>query len=119
MALELSKGPIVYALQKYDFFVLFPVNPSTLAKYRQACKPSRAKDDPTDVEYALKLLSTSPRYSQATQSAEDNRELMLMVLGLSDTFQRLFNYMDLIRGMTGNALAHGFAQLPQNVLGVF
>ena len=24
IALELAKGPIVYALQKYDFFVLFP-----------------------------------------------------------------------------------------------
>ena len=56
VALELSKGPIVYALQKYDFFVLFPVNPSTLAKYRQAFKPSRAKDDPTDAESALELL---------------------------------------------------------------
>jgi len=56
VSLELSKGPIVYALQKYDFFVLFPVNPSTLAKYRQAFKPSRAKDDPTDAEYALELL---------------------------------------------------------------
>ncbi|MGC2459325.1 MAG: IS110 family transposase [Gallionellaceae bacterium] len=56
VALELSKGPIVYALQKYDSFVLFPVNPSTLAKYRQAFKPSRAKDDPTDAEYALELL---------------------------------------------------------------
>lgn len=38
IALELSKGPIVYALQKYDFFVLFPINPSTLAKYRVAFK---------------------------------------------------------------------------------
>ena len=34
LALELTKGPIVYALQKYDFIVLFPVNPSVLAKYR-------------------------------------------------------------------------------------
>ena len=56
VALELSKGPIVYALQKYDFFVLFPINPSMLAKYRQAFKPSRAKDDPTDAELALDLL---------------------------------------------------------------
>jgi transposase len=56
VALELSKGPIVYALQKYDFFVLFPINPSLLAKYRQAFKPSRAKDDPTDAELALDLL---------------------------------------------------------------
>ena len=39
IALELSKGPIVYALQKYDFFVIFPINPSTLAKYREAFQP--------------------------------------------------------------------------------
>ena len=32
VALELAKGPIVYALQKYDFLVLFPINPATLAK---------------------------------------------------------------------------------------
>ncbi len=60
IALELAKGPIVYALQKYDFFVLFPINPSTLAKYRQAFKPSRAKDDPTDAELALDLLLRHP-----------------------------------------------------------
>ncbi len=35
VAIELSKGPIVSALQKYDFFVIFPVNPSMLAKYRE------------------------------------------------------------------------------------
>jgi transposase len=56
VALELCKGPLVYALQKYDFFVLFPINPSTLAKYREAFKPSRAKDDPTDAEHVLDLL---------------------------------------------------------------
>ena len=56
VALELCKGPLVYALQKYDFFVIFPVNPSTLAKYREAFTPSRAKDDPTDAELALDLI---------------------------------------------------------------
>jgi len=72
VALELSKGPIVYALQKYDFFVLFPVNPSTLAKYREAFTPSRAKDDPTDAELALDLLMRHPDRFQplAPQSVE-------------------------------------------------
>lgn len=56
VAVELSKGPIVYALQKHDFFVIFPVNPSMLAKYREAFKPSRAKDDPTDAELAVDLV---------------------------------------------------------------
>ncbi len=36
VAVELSKGPIVSALQKYDFIDIFPINPSTLAKYREA-----------------------------------------------------------------------------------
>jgi transposase len=56
VCLELRKGPIVYALQKYDFLVLFPVNPAMLAKYREAFTPSHAKDDPTDAEYQLELL---------------------------------------------------------------
>jgi len=56
VAIELSKGPIVYALQKYDFIDLFPINPSTLAKYREAFQPSKAKDDPTDAELAVDML---------------------------------------------------------------
>ena len=60
IALELAKGPIVYALQKYDFFVLYPINPLTLARYREAFQPSRAKHDPTDAELALDLLLRHP-----------------------------------------------------------
>ncbi|MCP5093764.1 MAG: IS110 family transposase, partial [Gammaproteobacteria bacterium] len=48
VALELSEGPIVSALEKYDFLVLFPIDPKRLAKYREAFVPSGAKDDPTD-----------------------------------------------------------------------
>ena len=36
IALELDKGPIVAALQKYDGLVLFAINPLTLARYREA-----------------------------------------------------------------------------------
>lgn len=60
IAIELSKGPIVYALQKYDDIVIYPINPATLAKYRVTFTPSRAKDDPTDAELALDLLLTHP-----------------------------------------------------------
>src|SRR3989442_3733357 len=55
---ELNKGPIVFALRKYDFLVLFPVNPLTLARYRAAFTPSRAKDDPTAAARQLALLCT-------------------------------------------------------------
>jgi transposase len=56
VCLELAKGPLVYALQKYDFLVLFPVHPATLAKYREAFVPSHAKADPSDAQFALELL---------------------------------------------------------------
>jgi transposase len=56
VCLEIAKGPLVHALHRYEFIVLFPVNPATLAKYREAFVPSRAKDDPTDAEMALELL---------------------------------------------------------------
>src|SRR5713101_9622006 len=58
VCLELTKGPLVSALRKYDFLVLFPLNPLTLARYREALTPSRAKDDPTDAALQLELLLT-------------------------------------------------------------
>jgi len=58
VCLELNKGPLVFALRKYDFLILFPLNPLTLARYREAFTPSRAKDDPTDAALQLELLLT-------------------------------------------------------------
>ena len=80
VALELAKGPIVYALQKYDFLVLFPINPSMLAKYREAFKPSRAKDDPTDAELALDLLVRHrERFQPLQPQSEPMRTLQYLV----------------------------------------
>jgi transposase len=62
VAVELSKGPIVSALQKYDFIDIFPVNPGSLAKYREAFQPSRAKNDPTDAELAVDMLLRHPEH---------------------------------------------------------
>lgn len=56
VSVELSRGPIVSALLEHEFFVLFPVQPTTVANYRKAFSPSGAKDDPTDAEVILELL---------------------------------------------------------------
>jgi transposase len=58
ICLALTKGPLVSALRKYDFLTLFPINPLTLARYREAFIPRRAKDDPTDAARQLELLLT-------------------------------------------------------------
>lgn len=80
VAVELSKGPIVYALLKYDFIVIVPVNPTTLAKYRTAFKPSRAKDDPTDAELALELMLRYPdKFKPLKPQSTDMRKLTYLV----------------------------------------
>jgi transposase len=87
VCLELNKGPIVSALRQYDFLVLFPVNPLTVARYREAFTPSRAKDDPTDAELQVELLLThrdklkplqpqSPAMRALAQLVEQRRRLV-------------------------------------------
>ena len=56
VCLEIARGPLVSALQRHAFLVLFPVNPTTLANYRSTFCVSGAKDDPTDAGLALELL---------------------------------------------------------------
>jgi transposase len=53
---ELTKGPLVYALLKYDHITIFSINPSTVAKYRKAFVHSGAKDDPTDAKLQVDIL---------------------------------------------------------------
>ncbi len=80
VAVELTKGPIVSALAKYDFIVLFPINPLLLARYREAFTPSRAKDDPTDAELAVDLLTRHPeRFAPLKPQSVEKSTLMTLV----------------------------------------
>ena len=80
VAVELTKGPIIWALGRYDFIVLFPVNPLMLARYREAFTPSRAKDDPTDAELALDLITRHPeRFEPLKSQSVEMRKLMALV----------------------------------------
>ena len=60
VCIESRKVPLIHALLKYDFLVLFPVNPQTLCRYRRALTPSRAKDDPSDARLLLDLVLRPP-----------------------------------------------------------
>jgi transposase len=56
VALEQRKGAEVHALLMYDCFVLYPINPKALARYREAFRTSGAKDDPLDSALLLDLV---------------------------------------------------------------
>lgn len=80
VCLEQSRGPLIYALLKYDFLVLYPVNPKTLARFREAFSPSRAKDDPRDAEYLAELLvHHRGRLKPWLPDSEQTRTLQLLV----------------------------------------
>ncbi|HEL8012816.1 TPA: IS110 family transposase [Escherichia coli] len=76
IAVELKKGPVVYALQKYPFVTVFPVHALSLARYRQAFWPSGAKDDPQDAELALDLMLRYPHKIKAIEV--DNPDIRLL-----------------------------------------
>jgi len=105
VCLELAKGPLVYALQKYDFLVLFPVHPATLAKYRQAFTPSRAKADPTDAELALELLL---RYRAKLKPLTPQSVPMRMLLRLVEQRRRLVGEQSRISNRLTDALKQYF-----------
>lgn len=48
VALEQSRGSLVYALSMYDFLALVPINPRAASAYRESLHLSGAKDDPVD-----------------------------------------------------------------------
>ena len=56
IALETSRGPLVHALLEAPWVVLYPVNPRSLQRFREAFTPSGAKDDAPDARLLLTLL---------------------------------------------------------------
>jgi len=56
VCLEQSKGALIHQLMQYDFFVLYPINPKTLARFREAFRPSGAKDDRSDADLLCELV---------------------------------------------------------------
>jgi hypothetical protein len=60
VALEQSRGAVVFALTKYCHLHLYPVHPSALAHFRQAMVPSGSKNDPGDTGLAVGVAAASP-----------------------------------------------------------
>lgn len=58
LALEQSRGAVIYALMNYDFLLLYPIPPLAAARYRQAFATSGAKSDPSDASLLLELVRT-------------------------------------------------------------
>ena len=80
VALEQSRGAVIYALMNYDFLLLYPVPPKGLARYREAFFPSGAKSDPGDADLLLEIVWKHPDRLRVWQPDDAlTRQLRLLV----------------------------------------
>jgi transposase len=76
IALETSRGPLVHALLEAPFVVLYPINPRSLRRFREAFSPNGAKDDAPDSQLLLALL-VRHRERLVAWTPEDERTRLL------------------------------------------
>lgn len=58
IAIEATRGAVVYCLMAFPWIRLFPIHPTTSSKQRTAFRPSGAKDDTHDAIVLLDILRT-------------------------------------------------------------
>lgn len=56
VALEQSRGALIFLLAKYAHLHLYPIHPRAAAQFRAALYSSGAKDDPVDADMLLELV---------------------------------------------------------------
>jgi transposase len=79
VCLEQTRGALIYALMKYEFLNLVPVNPKQLARFREVLGASEAKDDPDDAEFLAELFAKHETYLQIWKpDTEETRLLGLL-----------------------------------------
>lgn len=80
VCIEQSRGPVIYALMKYDFVVVYPVNPRSLADFRRSFAVSGAKSDPRDGDLLCELGAKHHQRLRPLQPEDPvTRELRLLV----------------------------------------
>lgn len=79
LVLEQSRGALLYALLKYSFLRLYPVNPRCLADFRKAMVASGAKGDPSDADLLCELgCKHGDRLREFELEDEATRQLRLL-----------------------------------------
>jgi transposase len=79
VVLEQSRGALLYALLKYPFLGLYPVNPRCLADFRKAMNASGAKSDGPDADLLCELgCKHGERLRELELQDEATRQLVLL-----------------------------------------
>lgn len=88
LVVEQSRGPLIYALMKFDFITIYPVNPRSFAEFRRAFTVSGAKSDPKDGDLLAELgLKHHHRLRPLRPQDPITRELALLTEHRRDMVQ--------------------------------
>jgi transposase len=80
LALEQSRGAVWYALMGYAFLQLYPINPKSLARFRETFAPSGSKDDPQDADLLREMIQKhADRLRPWKADTVQTRQLQLLV----------------------------------------
>ena len=82
VAVEQSRGALIHALLEHDFLVLYPIHPTTVARFREAFKSSGAKSDPLDTDQILAILTK--HRDRLAPLRPDTRETRLLARLVAD-----------------------------------
>ena len=81
VALEQSRGALIHALLSYDFLVIYPLHPTTVAKFREAFKSSGAKSDPLDTDQILEILTKHLKQLKPLRPDTEETRLLARLVG--------------------------------------
>lgn len=80
LALEQARGAVLYAVMRFDFLRLYPINPKSLARYRESFYPSGSKSDPSDADLLREMIQQHAERLRPWQpDTPETRQLQLLV----------------------------------------
>lgn len=99
VAIEQSRGAVLFRLTKYEHLILYPVHPNMLDYYRKSFYPSGAKSDPCDADLILDLLSKHPEQLRTFEPDEvGTRTLQFLVEARRDAVNDRTRYVNRLTG---------------------
>jgi transposase len=80
IALEQSRGAVLYTLMSFPFLQIYPINPKSLARFRETFAPSGSKDDPQDADLLREMIQKhADRLRPWKADTIQTRQLQLLV----------------------------------------
>ena len=86
VAIDQSKGAVVNILARFDFLVLYFINPKSIARAREVFRGSGAKDDPDDAWLLMELIRV---HREKFRAYEPDSEPMRKLSALVETRRKL------------------------------